>query len=70
MAFAMITLIKDAQTQGCDATEIIKLCEEHYVLPKLIGIEAQTKIYSKIKGAAKSILGDKMIKQILKIRVR
>jgi thiamine kinase-like enzyme len=70
MAFALIILIKDMQMNGCDATEIIKLCEEKYIFPKLMGIETQSKIYSKIKDSVKSILGDKMVKQILKIRLR
>ena len=69
MAFALITLIKDAQMQKCDATEIIKLCEEKYVLPKFMGIEKQSKIYSNMKDSVKSIIGAKMVKQLLKIRV-
>ncbi len=70
IAFSLINLIRDAKTHGCDTTEIIKLCEEQYILPKFMDIETQSKIYSKMKSVIISMLGDKMVKQILKIRVR
>lgn len=70
MAFALIMLIKDAQTFGCDSGKLIKLCEGKYMFPKFISIDAQTKLYSKIKKTVKSVLGENMVKQILKIRVK
>lgn len=66
----MINIIANAKSYGYDIKNIMRIYSGNSIKPKFISLEAQIRFYSALKTVAKRILGDFMVKQILKIRVR
>lgn len=66
----LINTVANAKSYNYDIQNLTDICHNNNIKQKFIQIETQTKIYSAIKTAAKKILGDFMVKQLLKVRVK
>ena len=65
-----VNTVANAKSYNYDIQNLTDICHNNNIKEKFIPIETQTKIYSAIKTAVKKVLGDIMVKQLLKIRVK
>ena len=65
----LINTVANAKSYNYDIQNLAGICYDNNIKQKFVSIETQTKIYNAIKTVAKKILGDFMVKQLLKIRV-
>lgn len=68
--FMTINLLREAHRYGYNIRKLIPICDKGHIKPRLLGIIPQAKIYSTAKTFGEKLLGEHMIKQILKIKVK